>query len=175
MKKIILTNLLLNYQKGDMAAFERIYSEMFYQVCTIAFSIVPDKYFAEDVAQETFIKIQRQIQNFGTPYNGFAWIYSIARNTALNMLAKTNCEDINEAVDGIMDTCSFEDSIDDRELLATMFRILDSTERKIVLLHLTTGMKHKEIANMLNVPLGTVLSKYNRSLKKLQEAGRTEK
>ena len=46
---------------------------------------------------------------------------------------------------------------------------LDSQERRIVVLHAVTGLKHREIAALLELPLSTVLSKYSRSLKKLRK------
>ena len=46
---------------------------------------------------------------------------------------------------------------------------LGEEERQIVLLHAVTGLKHREIAALLELPLSTVLSKYHRALKKLRE------
>ena len=51
-----------------------------------------------------------------------------------------------------------------REALAR----LGAGEREIVLLHAVTGLKHREIAQLLELPLSTVLSKYHRGLKKLK-------
>ena len=45
---------------------------------------------------------------------------------------------------------------------------ISEEERQIVLLHTAAGMKHREVAQTLEMPLATVLSKYNRSMKKLQ-------
>ena len=45
---------------------------------------------------------------------------------------------------------------------------LGEEERRIVLLHAVTGMKHREIAALLELPLPTVLSKYHRALKKMR-------
>ena len=46
--------------------------------------------------------------------------------------------------------------------------MLGEEERRIVLLHAVTGMKHREIAALLELPLPTVLSKYHRALKKMR-------
>ena len=51
---------------------------------------------------------------------------------------------------------------------AVMAKLRDD-EREIVMLHAVAGMKHREIASMLELPLSTVLSKYNRALKKLKK------
>ena len=58
---------------------------------------------------------------------------------------------------------------EDRMVLKAALTNLNSEESQIVLLHAVSGLKHREIAEMLDMPLATVLSKYNRSIKKLQK------
>ena len=53
-------------------------------------------------------------------------------------------------------------------VLETVLTRLTEEERRIVMLHAVSGLKHREIASSLNIPLSTVLSKYKRSLKKLR-------
>jgi RNA polymerase sigma-70 factor (ECF subfamily) len=60
-------------------------------------------------------------------------------------------------------------NVEDRIVLEGAFQVLNDEERSIVLLHAVSGMKHKEIASILNKPLSTVLSKYNRAIKKLNQ------
>ena len=57
----------------------------------------------------------------------------------------------------------------DPEALEKAFEILNKQERTIVVLHMIDGLKHREISKITGIPLSTVLSKYNRSLKKLRE------
>ena len=57
---------------------------------------------------------------------------------------------------------------DERTLLQQALASLADEERRIVLLHAVTGMKHREIAALLELPLPTVLSKYHRALKKMR-------
>ncbi len=52
-------------------------------------------------------------------------------------------------------------------------RVLNEQERQILILHAVTGLKHREIAEMMGMPLATVLSKYARSLKKLKSTAGT--
>lgn len=59
-------------------------------------------------------------------------------------------------------------SSEDNMILSECLNTLSEEERRIVVMHAVSGMKHKEIAEFLNMPLSTVLSKYNRSLKKLK-------
>ena len=57
---------------------------------------------------------------------------------------------------------------EDREVLQQALASLGDEERQVVLLHAVTGLKHREIAALLEMPLATVLSKYHRALKKLR-------
>ena len=57
---------------------------------------------------------------------------------------------------------------EDRALLEQALGTLEEQARRIVLLHAVTGLKHREIAQLLELPLATVLSKYHRALKKLK-------
>ena len=57
---------------------------------------------------------------------------------------------------------------EDRHLLQTALATLSDEERRVILLHAVSGLKHREIAAVLELPLPTVLSKYHRALKKLR-------
>ena len=59
-------------------------------------------------------------------------------------------------------------------VLKSALEILKEDERQIVLLHASAGLKHREIAVDLQMPLATVLSKYNRAIKKLKQYLREE-
>lgn len=58
---------------------------------------------------------------------------------------------------------------EDRLVLEAAFGVLSDTERQIVMLHAVSGIKHREIALILELPLSTVLSKYARALSKLKK------
>ena len=55
-------------------------------------------------------------------------------------------------------------------VLEAAFHVLNQEERQIVILHAVSGLKHKEISQIMKRPLSTVLSKYNRAIKKLKKA-----
>lgn len=57
---------------------------------------------------------------------------------------------------------------EDRIVLETAFEVLSKEECQIIVLHAVSGMKHREIAELLDISVSTVLSKYNRGLKKLR-------
>ncbi len=57
---------------------------------------------------------------------------------------------------------------EDRLVLEQCLKALDDSERQVVILHAVGGMKHRETAELLGLPLATVLSKYSRAIKKLK-------
>ena len=59
-------------------------------------------------------------------------------------------------------------SPEDRLVLEQCLKALDDSERQVVILHAVGGMKHRETAELLGLPLATVLSKYSRVIKKLK-------
>ena len=59
-------------------------------------------------------------------------------------------------------------SVEERQVLLAALTALDDAERQVILLHAVSGLKHREIAELLEIPLATALSKYHRGLKKLK-------
>lgn len=104
-----------------------------------------------------------------------AWILTIARNLALMKLR----EDGRVAA---LDTVQIEQeeafsriqAVEDRVLIEKLLTALDSEERQIVMLHAVSGLKNREIALLLGLPLNTVLSKYHRAIKKLKALAERE-
>ena len=62
------------------------------------------------------------------------------------------------------------EDLETRMWLKQLFRVLNDEERQTIVMQVVTGMKHREIADQMNKPLGTVLSKYNRGLRKLKKS-----
>ena len=99
-----------------------------------------------------------------------AWILTVTRNLALTALRKEGREEelSPEAWEAIP-VGEDPEGAEDRLVLEAAMEALDGTERQIILLHAVSGLKHREIAALLGLPLSTVLSKYNRGLKKMKK------
>ena len=76
-------------------------------------------------------------------------------------------DDLNQTEMG--ELCRQIENVADRMALMAALEILKEDERQIVILHASAGMKHREIAASLQMPLATVLSKYRRAMKKLED------
>ena len=161
-------NLIIRMAAGDGAAFKELYEQTSSAVYGFALSILKNKHDAEDVMHDTFIKVYTAAVTYKPMGKPLAWILTIVRNLCYSKIrAGSVCEDIQEYEDllGVSDDGSLLDRIVLQEAMAE----LDFEERQIVILHSLTGLKHREIAEILELPTGTVLSKYNRSIKKLRK------
>lgn len=97
-----------------------------------------------------------------------AWILTMTRNFCLMKLRE---KQKNQAIEEKMmeNTMLYVQDNTNRVVLEAAFSILTDEERRIIMLHVLSGLKHREIAQILELPLSTVLSKNNRALKKLKQ------
>lgn len=168
-----LSTLLRRMQEGDDTAFECLYKSMYKPVCSVTYAVVGDYQLAEDAAQEAFITIYRKCCQYQRDENPSAWIFTIAHNTAVNMMRKLGRETSAPQMSLSDANISLNDSpmeqLEEADLLDTMFAVLSETDRKIVIYHLVAGLKHRETADILGLPLGTVLRRYHMALKKMKQ------
>ena len=164
-------NLIIRMAAGDGHAFKELYQQTSGAVYGFALSILRNREDAEDVMHDTFIKTFTGAVTYKPGGKPLAWILTIVRNLSYNKIraGKVN-EDISQYEDQIADEAPDAANIlTDRMVLKQAMSILDFEERQIFVLHAATGLKHREIAEILDLPAGTVLSKYNRALKKMRK------
>ncbi len=163
------TALFQRIADGNKEAFQFLYQETSQSVYVFLLSIVRNREDAEDLLQETYIRVRLHADRYEDQGKPLAWIFTIARNLALMRLRdlkKSSYQDF----DTLQVSVDFSDinHAEDRMVLISAFQVLAEEERTIVLLHAVNGFKHREIAQLLDKPLATVLSKYRRAIKKLQ-------
>lgn len=158
--------------EGDKDALGALYEGVRDAVFGFALSIVRNAQEAEDVLQDTFVSVYASAGSYRRMGKPMAWILTIAKNLALMKLReRRKTADVSEDEWGIFaaDSAASVTSDDKLVLLAAMKRI-SPEESQVVMLHAVAGFKHREIAELLELPLSTVLSKYNRAIKKLKSA-----
>lgn len=175
MDKHILEKNMQLMQTGSEEAFEKVYNLTRKQVFYTIFAIIKDYSLAEELMQDTFIKIRQTINKYKPNTNAYAWIITVARNLSINAYNKRKREVIVEPEnnDFIFNTATgnAEEEIVNNLLLKKLLEKLTLEERQVILMHDVLGFKHKEIAQELNKPLGTVLWFYNKTMKKLKQLG----
>lgn len=151
---------------GDEKAFEFVYNETKRAVFYCAFSILKDKGLAEDIMQNTYIKVKQYCYSYQKGTKPMAWITTIARNLSINEHNKRK----REVCTDFLENSHGEYSLSDNKLvLQAAFEHLKERERQLVIMHVLGGLKHRELAEIFSMPLGTVLFKYNLALKKLRK------
>ena len=149
--------LLRQVGMGDAEAFQQLYQSTDRTVYSFILSILKNPQDAEEVMQETYLKVWTSAAAYQSQGKPLAWMFTIARNR----------EEAGEV-------CLPLENLADAMVLKAALDILKEDERQIVLLHASAGLKHREIAADLQMPLATVLSKYNRAMKKLKQYLREE-
>ena len=164
MDKKYIDGLLYKISAGDNGAFEELYLKTRRGVFSFLYTYLQNYHDAEDAMQSVYLKIKRSIHTYTHGTNGSAWILQIAKNHALTELKRNKpvqeLESIKEA------SYNFEyNTVTD-----VMRRVLTEEEQRIVTLHVLWDYKHREIGEALELPTGTVTSKYKRAIEKLKKA-----
>ncbi len=165
----VTDEMIMKIGEGDNMAFEDFYRLTDSTIYGYALSIIKNTHEAKDIMQETYIKVRTNANRYTASGKPMAWVFTIAKNIAFGKLRSSKKEEISEEIDIIGSVDSSEESTVDRMVLQTALNILDEDSRQIVVLHCVSGLKHREIADSLGLKQSTVLSKYSRALKKLQE------
>lgn len=162
-----LDGLLLRVGQGDREAFARLYGLTRGAVYALALSLLRDAHEAQDVAQDVYVRVWESAPAYRPQGSPMAWLLTVARNLARSRLRRSGRQIAldEEAWNAIPAAVP---DLEDRQLLRGALARLGAEEREIVLLHAVAGLKHREIARLLELPLSTVLSKYHRGLKKLR-------
>lgn len=159
-------------QKQCPKAQKSLYETFAAKMLAIALRYVPNRLEAEDVLQESFIKVFRNISNFRQECSLEAWIKRIVINTALKqnrsklyLFPAFDVQDLNEDCQESIEFLSrlhYEDLLEMVQKLAPRYRVVFN-------LYAIEGYQHQEIAEMLGISEGTSKSQYSRAKQILKE------
>lgn len=164
-------SLIIGTAKGSKETFQTLYRCTASAVFGYLLSILRNKQDAEDAMQDTYVKILASAHSYTPCGKPMAWILTIAKNLALMKLRTRGRFSFTE-LEEIEDTLhipSNSEQVLDNIVLKSALKILDDDSCQIVILHAVAGLKHRETAALMGLPLPTVLSKYTRSLAKLKK------
>jgi len=172
---------------GREAAYRELIHRYERPVFSLIFRMVRDRALAEDLAQDTFVKVLNALESYRPEYKFSSWIFKIANNVAIDQLRRRE-----------LDTLSLDGSPDARtreEVEATALQAVDRTEtplaelesrelgtvieqaiarlrpeyRACILLRHVEGRSYEEIAETLDLPLGTVKTYIHRARHELRD------
>ncbi len=157
---------------GDEAAIRELVDRYGGLVFTVALRIVGDTHRAEDITQHTFLQAWRNADRF-EPGRDFApWLATIARRAAIDVVRQQQrrpTADLDEQALAVSDPRDIPDAADIERVWAVRAAIdtLATDQREVVRLHYLDGLTHQEIADKLDVPIGTVKSRLARAARRL--------
>lgn len=164
-----LRRLLTRIAAGEREALAELYHCTRAAVYGLALSYLRNAQDAQDLTQDVYVQVWDHAEQYRPTGSPLGWILTVCRNLCRTQLRR---EERRAALsDEEWDAIPAEDRGLDavgRTLLRHALAALGEEERQIVLLHAVAGMKHREIAALLELPLATVLSKYHRALKKMR-------
>jgi RNA polymerase sigma-70 factor (ECF subfamily) len=164
-----LEKLLSGVAAGEREAMAQLYDSTRGAMYAMALSLLKNPEDAKDVTQDAFMRVWESAPQYQAKGSPMAWLLTITRNLALMRLRQGARQvDLDDAAWEAIPAEMPNVSPEDRHLLQTALAALTDEERRVVLLHAVTGLKHREIAALLEMPLATVLSKYHRAIKKLK-------
>lgn len=152
---------------GEIDAMGPIYDMTKSSVYAYCLSLLKNSAEAEDAMHDCYMRIHSSAALYKPTGKPMAWIMTIARNLCLSRMRelKKHARLPDEDWHRLLKT----DDIASNLHVAEMLNALTDTERQIVLLHTISGFKHRETAELMGLPLATVLTKHSRALKKLRK------
>lgn len=154
---------------GDLTFMDRLYELTSTFVYGYALSMLKSKADAEDVSQDLYVTVYTKAKLYSSHHKPMAWMLTITRNLCLARLKERNRNPLLSDEDYLfMKDETNGISVTEKEALNQALTVLNEDERQIVILH-SMGFKHVEIAAITKHLLPTVITKYNRALKKLRK------
>ncbi len=169
---------------GDQQAFRLLFDRYHRRAFAVAVGVVKNRHDATDIVQEAFVKVHRNLHGFAGSSSFYTWFYRILMNLAIDHIRKQRTRrrfDFDEKAPPAHATelpCTPthvghapDHRAERRELSAQLTRALGeipSHHRSVILLREVEGLSYAEIAEVLDVPKGTVMSRLFHARKRLQ-------
>jgi RNA polymerase sigma-70 factor (ECF subfamily) len=173
--------------EGKEAAYRELIRRYERPVFSLVLRMVRDRQLAEDLSQETFIKALNAIATYRPEYKFSSWIFKIANNAAIDHLRRRELNTLS--IDGSPNATSAEDieatalqvgdksetplaELEARELGTAIERAIGQLRpeyRSCIMLRHVEGLAYEEIAQLLDLPLGTVKTYIHRARHELRD------
>lgn len=166
-----ITEYLKQLKNGDRC-LEDFFDAVSGYIKFVAYYYLVDKSFLDDVVNSTFYNIFGSIKTFDESQSGKAWIGKIAQNEAYtinNRERKHNHASLDEITEEVACTADDSKKLEFMAALQNSLCKLDETDRKIVIFRLVDDLTFEEIANRLNMYVGTVYKRFMKCAKQINK------
>jgi RNA polymerase sigma-70 factor (ECF subfamily) len=167
-------DLIIAAQQGDRHAFDELVRRHREAVIMVVYRLCGDVHLAEDAAQEAFVRAWQHLPSY-QPRSPFRnWVYRIAVNAALDVLRTVRQEREPLEADAAVSEDDRPETLVERAEQAEAVRravlSLPPASRAVLVLREYEGLSYREIADTLDIPLGTVMSRLNYARGRLRQA-----
>lgn len=164
-----LAELILSIAGGDAHSLGELYKLTSVSIYSFALSILKNSHDAEDVMHDVYLTVSASAASYEDRGKPLAWMLTITKNHCF-MKLRNRAKNADYCPENWEDTIAKATglSVEDTVVVRTCMEKLSDEELRIVTLHAVSGFKHREIADILSLPLPTVLSKYSRAIRKLK-------
>jgi RNA polymerase sigma-70 factor (ECF subfamily) len=156
-------------QSGDKKAFKVLYDWYVPFVWRIAFKMGQSEDLAQEIVQETFIRIHASLKQFKAQSALSTWIYRIVYNAANSSLSKMTKFKIIEPYEDIMAGSYRSDSYDDKELMDKILSTLSPQDRFLLIAREVDSLSFEELASITNESSGSLRTRLSRLKEKIRE------
>lgn len=161
-------------RKSDESAFERLVATALPKVLGMSRRMLRDDQDAWDVAQDAFVKAWTRLDEFRGDAAFSTWVCGIASRLAIDRIRARRRESDSEVDDALGSDRPGPDRVTEERSLAAAIGCavagLPEAERSVFTLHEESGMKYREVASALGIPIGTVMSRLHSARTRLQKA-----
>lgn len=165
--------LVRRLQSGDASVFAEIYELTRKSVYFAALAILHDTALAEDIMQDTYLKVLDRLSTY-QEQNFRAFLVRIARNEAINEYHRRKRTVASDDQIDYLGDYSLEGIVEvdavKREIITKALASLEPFEKNVVIMHTISDLPHREIALILNKPVGTITWIYAKAVRKMKEA-----
>ena len=165
--------LILQLKRGQTDAAGRLMDHYGESLMRYLFSILGNREAAEDVFQESWVKVMQKIEQFHHEMAFAPWLFRIARNTAYDTLRTRkrwwsldtgSGKNSEERVLDMADPTDMENQVVARQTAKALLKSLSPNYREVLFLRFLEDRSYEEIAGICGLPLGTVKSRLKRGL-----------
>jgi RNA polymerase sigma-70 factor (ECF subfamily) len=157
---------------GEVGAFEELVDRYKNLVFAMIMRTFPDRSQAEDLAQDVFLRIHRGLPYFRGEARLSTWIYRIVVNVCTQDRRRgTSSVSLDDANAGVSTPAAADRHADDLELrdrLEKAIAQLPAQYRLLIAAHYLRGVQYEDLAEAMNLPLGTVKTQLHRAKKQLR-------
>lgn len=183
--------LIISVGSGDKKSFDLLVDRYKNQLVNFIFHLIGDKEVAEDLAQETFIRVYKHSNRYDPKYKFSTWIYTIASNLAKNEIrnrekhsfffisknddsnAKSKLKSSKNIVSSVQDDSNRPDLVMEKNEISNIImkaiKSLPESFRMAIVMRDIQGLSYEEIAQVMNCSEGTIKSRINRARLKVKD------